>query len=176
MITQDQLDAAEEAFGVEGQHIDIHKLDPTHKKILLICEDFPEAVNDRPLLMAKFYESDWDLGKSLYDNFKRLIRPETVVRRFRDLRAWGYVKQSEKADKYNYDAMISERDRHSPIPPQVDHFVEDGTVEYDKTGRARTPTVKIVKGEKVVTWFDEMRQEVTGKLDKLKIREQPELF
>jgi hypothetical protein len=98
------------------QHINIHKLDKTHRRILLICEDTPAAINDRTLLMAKFYENDWNSNDSLYSNFRRLTRPETITRRFRDLRGWGYVKQSKKADKYNYEAMKSERERHSPAP------------------------------------------------------------
>lgn len=117
MITKDQLDAAEEAFGSFPKQINIHKLDKTHRKILLICDDYPQAINDRPLLLAKFYESDWDNTKSLYENFTRLTRPETVVRRFRDLREWGYVKQSKEADKYNYEAMKSEREKHV-LPPE----------------------------------------------------------
>lgn len=97
----------------------MHKLDPTHRKILAICEQTPDAINDRPLLLALFYQPDWDDTKTLYQNFTRLTRTETVTRRFRDLREWGYVKENQATDKKNYEAMISERERHSPVPPQI---------------------------------------------------------
>lgn len=94
----------------------MHKLDPTHRKILAICEQTPDAINDRPLLLALFYQPDWDDTKTLYQNFTRLTRTETVTRRFRDLREWGYVKENQATDKKNYEAMKNERDRHS-LPP-----------------------------------------------------------
>lgn len=131
-ITADQISAAEEAFGRFMTPLKYYKLDPTHSKILVICTDFPEAINDRDLLLAKFYENDWDYNKSLYDNFKRLTKPETVVRRFRDLREWGYVKQSKQADKRNYEAMKSERERHSPISPRLKRQIERVQAVQDK--------------------------------------------
>lgn len=130
MINQETMKAAEEAFGVNKRTdtIDRHHLDPTHLKILVIVKEFPSAANDRSLLLAKFYEDDWDSNKTLYDNFSRLTRPETVVRRFRDLRMWGYVKQSKEADKYNYEAMRSERDKHSK---HLSHIFGDPMQELD---------------------------------------------
>jgi hypothetical protein len=145
-MTDDAYEAAEEAFGSHPDQVNIHKLDKTHRKILLICEDYPEAVNDRPLLLAKFYENDWDNSKSLYDNFSRLTRPETVVRRFRDLREWGYVKQSEKADKANYDAMKSERERHS-----------------------QNPTLKIVNGEKIMYLHDDFVENIKNAHEQMRL-------
>lgn len=146
-ISDDIMEAAEKVFGVKGQYIDIHNLDPTHRKILLICEDHPKAINDRPYLLAKFYENDWDNSKTLYENFTRLTRPETVARRFRDLREWGYVKQSKEADTYNYQAMKSERDRHSPIPPPLKY--EPVTVNGERVMKVVNDLVDSVKPEQV---------------------------
>ncbi len=113
------IDTASEVFGTGITPLIPHNLDPTHKKILLICHDCPDAINDRPLLLAKFYQPDWDNTKTLYQNFTRLTRPETVTRRFRDLREWGYVKENKQTDKRNYEAMKSERERHSPMHPVI---------------------------------------------------------
>lgn len=96
-----------------------HRLDPTHKKILRICESTPNAINDRPLLLAKFYENDWNFEQTLYYNFTRLTRVETILRRFRDLREWGYITESEVVEDKNLEAMRSERERHSSTSPQI---------------------------------------------------------
>lgn len=95
-------------------------LNKIQKNVLDICTRYPEAVDNRDMLLEKYWlEIDgWDEDKSLYWNLQRSTRPETVIRRLREVREMGLVEHSPEVAKKNIQAMKNERDRvkyrHSP--------------------------------------------------------------
>ncbi len=81
------------------------------KNVLHIINKYPDAANNEPLLLAKYWQEidRWDDNDSLYQNLLRMTRPETITRRRRELYNLGLIKYSDEADKKREEAFISER-------------------------------------------------------------------
>jgi len=95
-------------------------LNRIQKNVLHICTKYPEAVDDRSMLLEKYWlEFDgWSEYRSLYDNLKYSTRPETITRRLREIREMGLVQHSQEVADQNIKAMENEKMRvkynHAP--------------------------------------------------------------
>jgi len=96
-------------------------LNKIQKNVLDVCTRYPEAVDNRNLLLERYWiEYDfWQEDKSLYWNLQRSTRPETIVRRLREIREMGLVEHSLEVAKKNIQAMKNERDRVKYLHSQV---------------------------------------------------------
>ena len=88
-----------------------------HKKlqlVLLTIQETPEAANDDALLMSKIWEKEgWNPDLSLYENLKRVSRPETITRRRRQAHQLGLIEYCKKADKDRAEAFKNEQEANS---------------------------------------------------------------
>lgn len=135
-MSDDIMYAADEAFGHTDQEkikqAKIARLTPKQKLVFDAIKENPEAANDDALLLSivwlkegwifwlkeGWYEGS-DLHSILYDNLKHVSRPETLSRRRRELFNLGLITYSPKALKTRETAFKNEKDKASPIPPQV---------------------------------------------------------
>ncbi len=112
-----------------------------HQMIWDVYKKDKNSVNDEADLFAAVCEHKWNYDLSLKENLGKCPRMETLSRRRRELQEAGLITYSPKAMKKREEAFSNERDRHST-----------------------SPTVKIVKGEKVVNIAKEIQQEMATAL------------
>lgn len=122
-MTDDVGRAAEEAFGGDRElqkRVTISNLTPKQRLVYNAIQVHPEAANDDALLLAIVWrEEGWSRESGLVQNLRRVSRPETLSRRRRELFNLGLIEYSPKAMKSRTDAFKNERDKASPIPPQI---------------------------------------------------------
>lgn len=82
------------------------------KNVLQIITKYPNAANDEPLLLVKYWEEidGWDNSHDLHWNLQRVTRPETITRRRRELHNMGLIGYSKEAEEQRTEAFINERD------------------------------------------------------------------
>lgn len=73
------------------------------------------ANNDADLIAAVWRKENWDDGRSLEDNLRRVSRPETITRRRRELFNLGLITYTEEALEEREEAFINERDHAAPV-------------------------------------------------------------
>jgi len=90
--------------------IDLNRI---QKNVLSICIMHPEAVNDRSMLLDIYWHSfdGWNDSQSLYWNLSKATRPETILRRLREIREMGLIKEAPEVEQKNLEAMQNERMR-----------------------------------------------------------------
>ena len=82
--------------------------------ILDIINNNPEVQNDDTSLIASVWRAQgWDDNKRLEDNISRVMHPETITRRRRELFNMGLIEYSDKVMKDRTEAYKSEQDNHS---------------------------------------------------------------
>ena len=82
--------------------------------ILDIINNNPEVQNDDTSLIASVWRAQgWDDNKRLEDNISRVMHPETITRRRRELFNMGLIEYSDKAMKTRMEAMKAEQNNHS---------------------------------------------------------------
>jgi hypothetical protein len=88
-------------------------LNKKQRQVLDIIEDYPEAANDEPLLLSKFWKREgWSDSKSLEYNLRHVTRPETISRRRRELYNMGLITYSPKAEQDRTEAFSNEKQAH----------------------------------------------------------------
>jgi predicted transcriptional regulator len=81
-----------------------------------VMQSNPITINNDSLLIASVWEKEgYDYSKSLYENLKKLTRPETITRSRRRLKELGLITYSEKADKERYEAFKQAKDEHKAV-------------------------------------------------------------
>lgn len=85
------------------------------QNVLRIINECHEAADDDALLFAKYWErfDGWSNNVSLYDNLRRVTRPETITRRRRELHEAGLIQYSDEALKDRTTAFNNELEQHS---------------------------------------------------------------
>lgn len=88
-------------------------LNKIQTNVLAICRMYPEAIDNPTILLEKYWLTfcGWDQTKSLYYNLSKATRPETITRRFREIREMGLIEQSSQRDKEVLEAMQNEQMR-----------------------------------------------------------------
>lgn len=90
------------------------KLTKQQQIVLDTIKLFPGVQNnDAKLIAAVWRRQKWDDVISLEDNIDRVMRPESITRRRRELHVMGLIEYSQEADKERTEAFINERDSHS---------------------------------------------------------------
>lgn len=86
-------------------------LNQKQKNVLHIITKYPEAADNEPLLLERYWVEfdNWDESKSLYWNLTKVTRPETITRRRRELYNLGLIEYSEKASSERMEAMKNEQ-------------------------------------------------------------------
>ncbi len=129
------------------------KFNKTHELVYRAYKWDKTLVDDEMILLAWIWEryEGWDEDYKLIINLKKVTHPETLSRRRRELHEAGLIEYSPKALKKREEAFSNERDKASPTPPQIKGIINLETgIREDITYYPTSPTVKIVKGEKVV--------------------------
>lgn len=92
-------------------------LNQKQKNVLHIITKYPEAANNEPLLLERYWVEfdNWDDSKSLYWNLTKVTRPETITRRRRELYNLGLIEYSEKASNERMEAMKNEQ-QYAAVP------------------------------------------------------------
>lgn len=133
-MSKDTYEAAEEAFGGDRElqkRVLVSKLTPKQKLVYDAIQENPEAANDdAALLTAVWHKEGWEYTVGLLTNLKIVSRPETLSRRRRELFNMGLIEYSDKKLKERERAYKAERDKASPIPPQLRY--EAVTVDGEK--------------------------------------------
>lgn len=122
--------AAEEAFGTHivepyiGMKMRVgnkYKIfNKTHELVYKAYKYDKDLLNDEMELLAWVWAHEgWDYDYGLQWNLKKVTHPETISRRRRELHEAGLITYSPKAMKSRETAFKNERDKASPIPPQV---------------------------------------------------------
>ncbi len=123
MITDDTVRAADEAFGVDSvlkKRVLVSKLNKKQRLVYEAIQEAPEAADNDALLLTKVWlKEGWSDGKTLFQNLICVSRPETLSRRRRELYNMGLITYSPTALKEREVAFKDERDKASPIPPQI---------------------------------------------------------
>lgn len=121
--------AAEEAFGthIVEPYIGMKmktgkKYNELHDKIYQEYKKDPNVVNDQALLFGRLFEPLWDYSLTPTENLIKLTRDSNVCRRRQELHEAGLIEYSKKATKSREKAMRNERDKASPIPPQISKY------------------------------------------------------
>lgn len=138
-ITQDILDAAQEAFGGDierNRQIAVLNLNKKQRLVYDAIQKYPRAADDDALLLAVVWQEEgWNSNISVYDNLKNVSRPETLYRRRRELFNMGLIEYSPKAKKERTEAFKNERDQHS-------HYMVRGMINLD-TGKREDIVEKV---------------------------------
>lgn len=92
----------------------MNKLTKAQQLIYTVIQNNPGVQNDEvSLIEAVYYHQGWDESKSLYWNLSRVMHPESISRRRRELYNMGLIEYSDKALKSRTDAYKNERNDHS---------------------------------------------------------------
>ena len=91
-------------------------------RIMALYYQDERIASDDALLIAMYWQSDWDSTKSLEYNLKRLTRSETITRRRRELINEGKIKATKLAESERYEAFINEQAEHSDQAGSIDYI------------------------------------------------------
>ncbi len=91
-------------------------------RIMALYYQDERIASDDALLIAMYWQSDWDSTKSLEYNLKRLTRSETITRRRRELINEGKIKATKLAESERYEAFINEQAEHSDQAGFIDYI------------------------------------------------------
>lgn len=91
-----------------------HKLNLQQRKVLDVIKGNPGVQNnDAKLIAAVWRWQGWNDLLTLEQNIMRVMRPDSVTRRRRELHEYGLITYSKEADQERTEAFIKERDSHS---------------------------------------------------------------
>lgn len=92
----------------------------THELVYKAYKYDKDLLNDEMELLAWVWAHEgWDYDYGLQWNLKKVTHPETISRRRRELHEAGLITYSPKAMKSREQAFKNERDKASPILPQI---------------------------------------------------------
>jgi hypothetical protein len=91
-------------------------------RIMALYYQDERIASDDALLIAMYWQPDWDNTKSLEYNISHLTRPETITRRRRELINEGKIKATKLAESERYEAFINEQAEHSDQAGFIDYI------------------------------------------------------
>lgn len=91
-------------------------------RIVALYEEDARVASDDALLIARYWEPDWDYNASLEHNLRKLARPASIVRRRRELINEGRIKATDEAEVERYEAFRIEQAEHSDKLRLIDYI------------------------------------------------------
>lgn len=100
--------------------------DKIRRLVLQAVADNQEAANDDAVLLAMVWHMQgWDDTRGLYENLKKVSRPESITRRRRELIAEGLIHANERAKARREEAFVNELEMHGTAPGIYTSTVND---------------------------------------------------